>query len=113
MTKHDNNHSSNFWFGFAMGSLSLTAAAYLIGTKKGRLQLQKLIEYADTVQDMPDELFRLIPTVKTLLTNEKNHDSTKPQETEKPMNILESLLEKVKLSSERKKDEKKYFFKGP
>lgn len=119
MTNHDKPHATNFWFGFALGSITLTAAAYMIGTKKGREKLKQLLEYAETMQDMPEELFALLPTIKEMLKKENGKDSSEINTSSNNETIpeqigssLESLIEKVKNNSEEKKDTKKYFIKS-
>ena len=121
MKNHEPPHpNSNFWFGFAIGSITLTGLAFLMGTKKGREKLKQLVEYADTVQDMPEELFNLIPAVKDMLKSADNPDENihKPTNNHKAQSVpekisqsLESVIEKVRHSSEEKKEEKKYFIK--
>ena len=120
MTKHEPQHpNTNFWFGFAIGSITLTGLAFLMGTKKGREKLKQLVEYADTIQDMPEELFNLIPAVKEMLKgtdslDQKTNAPSHPDKSipEKITQSLESVIEKVKHSSEVKKEGKKYFIKN-
>ena len=122
MKKPEHQHpNTNFWFGFALGSITLSGLAFLMGTKKGREKLKQLVDYADTIQDMPEELFNLIPAVKDILKGSENsgeassssktnhHDHSIP---EKITQSLESVIEKVKHSSEEKKEGKKYFIKS-
>jgi hypothetical protein len=118
MTKPDNHTNTNFWFGFALGSITLTAAAYMLGTKKGREKLKQLIEYADTMENMPEELFALLPTIKDMLRNGGNKPEVE-EPAHQPESIpeqiessLESIIEKVKNTAEEKKDTKKYFIKS-
>ena len=55
--KHQNTYTpSNFWFGFALGILSFTTATYYIGTKKGREQLKKIIDFAERYDGKPEEI---------------------------------------------------------
>jgi len=116
MTQQD-KPNTNFWFGFALGSITLTAAAYMLGTKKGREKLKQLLQYADTIEDMPEELFQLLPKIKEMLKNDSHQD--KAEELEKKESFsdqvtqsLESIIEKVKSNSEEAKPEKKYFVKS-
>jgi gas vesicle protein len=119
MKKHDNiHHTSNFWFGFAMGTVSLAAIAYLLGTKKGREKLKQLVEYADTVEDMPEELFAMLPTIKDMLKNtEEKVSEALPEGTSEKIadtahdasKSLSSILEKVKTTAEEKIEQKKFF----
>jgi gas vesicle protein len=114
MKKHDNApHNTNFWFGFALGSITLSAAAYLLGTKKGREKLKKLVEYADTVEDLPEEFFALLPAIKEMLKqeSEKAEKTTPASEHSSPGQSLASILEKVKSTAEEMKEEKKFFSK--
>lgn len=127
MTNHDKPTNTNFWFGFALGSITLTAAAYMLGTKKGREKLKDLLEYADTIDDMPEELFALLPKIKELLRNNANPDNPQMNDiSEKKESLpnqigqsLESIIEKVKNtaedhaeSSRDKSSNKKYFVKS-
>ena len=43
MKKINNQHPSNFWFGFSLGTIAAVSAGYLLGTKKGREFLKKLM----------------------------------------------------------------------
>lgn len=119
MIKHDKQPNTNFWFGFALGSITLTAAAYMLGTKKGREKLKQLLEYADTMTDMPEELFAMLPTIKEMLKNGSGQarvDQARASEEKESIpeqvgKSLETLIEKVKSSSEEKKEAKNYFMK--
>ncbi len=123
MKKHDNPTNTNFWFGFALGSITLTAAAYLIGTKNGRERLKQLLEYADSVQDVPEEFFVLLPAIREMLNKneekqKKESDENKDESVGSKLNkSLDSLLEKVKHTAEEKNSQaggtKKYFIKSP
>lgn len=42
---------SNFWFGFALGSLTAGVASYLLGTKKGRKRLQQILEWSENFEE--------------------------------------------------------------
>ncbi len=120
--KKDNPPNTNFWFGFALGSITLTAAAYLLGTAQGRVKLRQLIEYADSMNDLPEEFFKILPTIKDMLNSgdtanksnhhEKEHASIPDQITQS----MESLIEKVKHTAEDKDSHadriKKYFIKS-
>lgn len=116
MTKHEPKSNTNFWFGFALGSITLTAVAYLMGTKKGREKLKQLIEYADTMQDMPEELFALLPSIREMLkksgTGLEDSAENVTSIPQKLTQTLESVMEKVKNSAEEKKEGKKYFMKS-
>jgi len=39
--------TSNFWFGFALGTITAAGLGYLLGTKSGRLTTQKILEFFD------------------------------------------------------------------
>lgn len=47
------NHSknSNLWLGFAFGAIAATTIAFLLGTKKGRQILKKLLELSENLEE--------------------------------------------------------------
>jgi len=54
-------HKSNFWTGFAFGSVVIGLSAYALGTKKGREQLKKVLELAD---NMGEDFDGVLETLK-------------------------------------------------
>lgn len=54
--------TSNLWFGFALGMTTSGVIMYLLGTRKGRERLKKLIEFAEStnfeeyIEDLVDKL---------------------------------------------------------
>lgn len=91
MKKINNHHSSNFWFGFSLGTLAAVAAGYLLGTKKGRLLLKKLLEYSD---QFPEKIPELIDGLK------KNFPEVK--EIKLPgLKTIDSIINKIKHTSEK------------
>lgn len=42
---------SNFWFGFAVGASLTSAAAFLLGTKKGRKFLKQTLDLSEDLQE--------------------------------------------------------------
>jgi len=51
MEKQNDHHLSNFWSGFALGSIGVTIAAFLFGTKKGRKLLKNILEISENLEE--------------------------------------------------------------
>jgi hypothetical protein len=49
--KHNNHKLTQFWFGFALGSVAIGAGAFLFGTKKGRSIVKRLVEYSENLEE--------------------------------------------------------------
>ena len=90
MKKINNHHPSNFWFGFSLGTIAAISAGYLLGTKKGREFLKKLVEYAE---QFPEKIPELI--------NELKKNSPESKEI-KPFGLktIDSIINKIKHTSE-------------
>ncbi len=86
MTKQNKQPASNFWFGFSFGILSMAGGAYLLGTKKGREQLKKIMEFAEQYSEKSGDLFEFVHEMK----------EPRRQETNPIKANLESILHKVK-----------------
>ena len=112
--KNKNNHNTSpFWFGFALGTLTIGAGAFFFGTKKGRKMLHQMLEYTENLEEnllglgdefeqkYGDKLEKLGVHIKGKLGNKSNV----PIPEQKPENSsLGGVLEKVKgLGSKHKK----------
>lgn len=86
MTKQNKHSGSNFWFGFSMGIISMAGGAYLVGTKKGREQLKKIMEFAEQYNEKSGNIFEYLHDIK---------DPKKPVANEIKSSI-DSILTKVK-----------------
>ena len=78
--------ASNFWFGFSFGILATAGAAYLLGTKKGREDLKKVMEYAEQYGDREGNIFDLVHELA----------ENKVPDTKEVKSNLESVIDKVK-----------------
>jgi len=85
-----NNVHGNFWTGFGLGSVMALIALYAFGTKKGRNNLQKIMNIAENWED---HLVSITKEVETVLNNrkEKNKDENS--------NFIGQLLNKIKSKS--------------
>jgi IS1 family transposase len=66
----DRQKTSNLWFGFALGMTASGIIAYLLGTRKGRERLKKLIEFAEKT-NVDDYLERIIDRFDDGFSKEK------------------------------------------
>ncbi len=84
MKNQNNPSSSNFWFGFSIGIVSLSLMIYFFGTEKGRKTLKQLLDltenFEDTVQLISDNLHsnldNLTDNLKSSPTLKKSQPST-------------------------------------
>ena len=85
----NHNKSTNLWLGFAFGAISATVLAFLLGTKKGRLTLKKLLEFSENLEEntlvIAEEIEEVIREKADKLIDKKQ---------DKP--ILGNLLDKMK-----------------
>ncbi|MBI3619567.1 hypothetical protein HY214_00240 [Candidatus Roizmanbacteria bacterium] len=51
MTSQSSHPPTGFWFGFALGTMAVGASAFLLGTKKGRQTLAKLLELSENFEE--------------------------------------------------------------
>jgi len=52
LDQNDQNHNiGNFWFGFALGVSLTSAAAFFLGTKKGRKSLKNVLELSEDFEE--------------------------------------------------------------
>lgn len=115
--KSQNNHPTNFWFGFAVGTLGAAIAAYLVGTKKGRHNLKKLIEFSENMEEnTPNLISGIHETLNSLADLGHNFQTTEhhaPHEkTLHKTNSLENVISKIKQATQPDKYVKKFFAKS-
>ncbi|MBI4226569.1 YtxH domain-containing protein [Candidatus Roizmanbacteria bacterium] len=89
MPGQNDNKSSNLWLGFAFGAIAATAVAFLLGTKKGRQTLKKLLELSENLEENALTIAEEIE--ETILDNAQKLPEAKQN---KP--ILGTLLDKMK-----------------
>lgn len=88
---------SNFWTGFAVGSVLVSASALMLGTKKGRETLKKLLEISENLEEnllslaeeAEEKIFQKTDDIKN------NFDKA----TERNKTHLGTLLDKIKIFS--------------
>ncbi len=49
--ENQNHKVSNFWLGFALGSLAAGVGSYLFGTKKGRKRVQQILDWSENLEE--------------------------------------------------------------
>jgi len=117
--KNKNNHNTSpFWFGFALGTLTIGAGAFFFGTKKGRKMLHQMLEYTENLEEnllvlgeefeekYGDKLEKLGVHIKGKIGSK----ASAPISEQKPENSsLGGILEKVK--GFRSKQKKQVFVK--
>lgn len=105
--ENPNNHRvSNFWFGFAIGGVTISAAFFFFGTKKGRQTLKTLLEASENLEE------NFLTILEELEENlEEKEEEIKEILTKKPKNYnLVYLLDKIKkFTPYTKKHVKKFF----
>lgn len=111
--KNPNSHPTNFWFGFAVGSITAAATGYFLGTKQGRQTLKKIIEYAETVEEHegPVLLEHIKNAMKTISQNTSEIGEEAPV-LERPPQSIENIMEKIKTVVQPKKYVQKFFAKS-
>jgi len=85
-----NNNFNSLWVGFAFGAVTASALVFLLGTKKGRDLLKKILDVTDNLQE--NALFIAEQIEEAFIEKEKNptiHKEAKP--------VLGNLLDKMKL----------------
>ena len=89
--KRDQNHnkSSNLWLGFAFGAIAATTIAFLLGTKKGRQMLKKILELSENLEENALTIAEEIEN--TIIDKAEKLSDTKPN-----IPILGNLLDKMK-----------------
>lgn len=104
-----NSHkNSNFWFGFALGGVTVTAAIFFLGTKKGRQTLKTLLEVSENLEE---NLLSLLEELEENL--EEKEEEIEEILTKKSKNYsLTHLLDKIKnYAPQAKRQVKKFFVK--
>ena len=106
MASQNNPKTSNFWFGFSLGIVSISALIYLFGTEKGRKTLKKLLDLTENLEDTINLLTEEL-TGTTIFKEEKKEGN------KKTISSVNSLLDKMKILSPllEKKQVKKFFVK--
>lgn len=105
------NHTpqSSFWFGFALGSITLAAGAFLFGTKQGRKTLQKMLELSENLEDNVVSLVQEVgETIETHGEEVREAVQKAPQAVNQ--SSLGSLLTKMRLFSPHPHKQPKKFF---
>lgn len=85
----NHNKSSNLWLGFAFGAVSVAAIAFLLGTKKGRQTLKKILELSENLEE---NALTLIEEIEETIIDK----TEKLHETKQDKPILGTLLDKMK-----------------
>lgn len=124
--RHQNNeHQYNkFWFGFALGGAVCGAAAMLMGTKQGRKNLRKTLDYMEHAETQPDQIHKILDTVYSFYhtiteqtTDQKKHseeelpNQAEPESKKEDVHSINSVIEKMKNITSESKTDKKFFFK--
>jgi len=106
MASQNNSKTSNFWFGFSLGIISMSALIYLFGTEKGRKNLKKILDLTENLEETINLLGEEL--TGTTIFNDDKKDSSK-----KNTSTIGSLLDKMKVLSPllEKKQVKKFFVK--
>lgn len=105
-------HASTFWFGFAMGTVMLGAAAVLLGTKRGRETLQKVLDLSENLEE---NIVEFAQETEELVDENTRHPKQsghthKPLSSQDKSSSLSGILNKMHFFSQPKPS-KKVFMK--
>jgi len=89
MTNNNSTPEGNFWFAFALGSTLVAATVFLLGTRKGRDALRKIIDRAENL-DNDSFAKELIKGIEKLASANQN----KEERSSSSINVS-SLLKKI------------------
>jgi hypothetical protein len=100
MKKTNNPPPTNFWFGFALGTLAATGLGYLFGTKKGRETLTQMVKFSE---NLPENLEHLL---------DEHHAVSSKSENKliDGLHTIEGVINKIKDTAEGK-NHQKFFIK--
>ncbi len=93
MKNQSNHQPTNFWFGFSIGTVAALGACYLLGTKKGRETLKKLITMSE---ELPGKIPEMIETLQKMAPKSSMESKFSGLQT------IDSVIKKIKQSSEEK-----------
>lgn len=96
-TKSPQPSVSNFWTGFTVGATVL----FFLGTKKGRITLKKLMDFAENLETNIDDI----------VDSASDSGSSKDKLMQGATNIGE-LITKIQSALPEKKDVKRFFAKS-
>ena|SRR3989344_2689319 len=90
-TKPNQSHNLNtLWLGFAFGAVAAGSIAFLLGTKKGREFLKKLLEISE---DLQENAMVIAEQIEEAFSDK----DLKSEFTKQTKPILGNLLDKMKL----------------
>ncbi|OGK23401.1 hypothetical protein A3A46_03065 [Candidatus Roizmanbacteria bacterium RIFCSPLOWO2_01_FULL_37_13] len=89
MPNQNHNRNSNLWLGFAFGAISVAAVALLLGTKKGRQTLKKILELSENLEE---NALTIAEEIEEAIADR----AEKLPETKLDKPILGTLLDKMK-----------------
>lgn len=104
-------HPTNFWFGFALGTFAAGSAAYLLGTKKGRETLKKIVTYCE---EHEEDSFEFLQKIQKFINQKVSTIEIPSGEKEKgspQLSNIESLIDRISHVTQ-KKEVKKFFAKS-
>ena len=78
MTNNNSTSEGSFWFAFALGSTLVAAIIFLLGTKKGRDALRKIIDRAESVnnESLGQEIIKGIEKIASSSQNKEKSSSS-------------------------------------
>lgn len=96
--KNNDHKSSNFWFGFALGTIGAVASTYLLGTKNGRKTMQQVL-------DLTEDLENNVEALTHELKKELQKNATKQEEyiEEKLPKVINSVGEALAAKTQPQK----------
>lgn len=113
MVDQSNPHpATGFWFGFALGTLSLGAGLMLFGTKKGRKTVQQLLEFTENFEENAFVVLEQVQERAEEFAPLIKEEFLKPHVTP-PKSGIGGLLNRIKSFSPTFDKQKKYTKSSP
>ena len=113
MADQNNPHpATGFWFGFALGTLSLGGGLLLFGTKKGRKMVQQLLEFTENFEENAFTVLEQVQEKAEEFAPLIKEEFLKPQPPP-PKSGIGGLLSRIKSLSPTNDKQKKYTKSSP
>lgn len=108
--KTSHNYPTNFWFGFALGTVSAITLSYLLGTKQGRELLKKLVKVSEHLDETSPDFLGALTEISQVFRGEKQQ--LNPQIEKQTNSSLTNVLDKIRHATQPPTYIKKFFSKS-
>ncbi len=112
--KNNTQHPTNFWFGFALGTVSALSLTYLLGTKKGRDVLKKTLESIENLDPHAIDLTALMERITTEIAGKTSTQGLPVGSSPASSSTTDvgQVMNKIRSIAQPNKFVKKFFAKG-